>query len=139
LQTFDFHGVIGQHAHRQDAQILEDEGGRRILTLVGFVPYHQIGIDGVIAHILEVIGPQLVEDTDPASLLAQVDQNPSTFFGDHMHGLMQLRPTVATQRAQDIAGETFGVHTHQHILASGDIADEQDEMFLIIQVARIQI
>jgi hypothetical protein len=51
---------------------------------------------------------------------------------------MQLRPTVAAQGAQDIAGETFGVHPHQHILASGDVADEQDEMLLIIQVARIQ-
>ena len=78
-----FMGIIGQHAYRQDAQILEDEGCRRILTLVGFVPDHQIGIDGVIAHILVVIGPQLVEDADPAALLAQVDQNASTFFGDH--------------------------------------------------------
>ena len=51
---------------------------------------------------------------------------------------MQLRPTVAAQGTQDIAGETFGVHTDQHVWASGDIADEQDEMLLIIQVARVQ-
>ena len=68
LQTFDFHRIIGQQAHLQERPVLEDELPPQ--THVAFVPHHEIGIDGVIAHILVVIGPQLVEDADPAALLA---------------------------------------------------------------------
>src|SRR5687768_18558052 len=44
--------------------------------------------------------------------------------------LMQLRPAIATPRAEHVARQAFAVHAHEHVLLSGHVAFNQCEMIL---------
>ena len=52
---------------------------------------------------------------------------------------MQLIPTVAPARSEDIAGETLAVHAHQCRLVFIDLAFHEREMMLPIEFRAIQM
>ena len=41
----------------------------------------------------------------------------------------QLRPAVAAQRAEDVAGQAFGVHPDQYVVAVAEVAGDQRDVF----------
>ena len=63
--------------------------------------------------ILQVIRFDLVQQTDTAAFLTQVQQYASTFFSNTLQRFLQLKATITTQREQRIAGQTLGVNTRQ--------------------------
>ena len=87
-----------------------------------------------ISLVLEVIGLQFVDQTDAAAFLTDVKQHPAAFLVHHFHGLVQLIPAVASQGAENVAGQAFGVNPDQNRLFGIDLAFNQGNMLQILHV-----
>ena len=95
-----------------------------VLAGIGREPERQVGVDGVGALVLQLVGAQLLQQADaPALVPADVQHNargpPSTTARKRR---VQLRAAVAAQRAEHVTGQALGVHPHQHVLAVADVA-----------------
>ena len=78
---------------------------------------------------MERIGAQFVGETDAAPFLAQIEQCAAAGRADQPQGFAQLRPAVAFEAAEDIAGQTFAVQPHQRRLTT-EGPDQQRDMLL---------
>src|SRR3546814_16793397 len=65
--------------------------------------------DLVIALILQRIGAQLVDEPDPAALLPQIEQHVPSRVGHRMERGVELRPALAFEYAEQVAGQAFAV------------------------------
>ena len=89
----------------------------------------KVGVDRVEPAILELVGAQLVGQPDPAALLAKIEQYAAAGLTDQPQRLLQLRPAIAFEAAEHIAGQTLTVQTHQRRPAA-ERADQQRDMIL---------
>ena len=65
-----------------------------------------------------MVGLQLRHQTNASAFVtAHVENDAAPCLVDHAHGVVQLLTAVAAARSQCVAGEAFGVHTHEDILA----------------------
>lgn len=81
-----------------------------------------VGLDSVVALILEVVGAELLAQADAASLVAaEVHDHAAAGLLDQPQRQVQLLAAVAARRAQDVACQTLGVHPHQHVLAVANV------------------
>ena len=79
-------------------------------------PELQVGVDGVVALLLEVVGAELVGEPDAAALVAaQVDDDAGALLGDEPQRLVQLRAAVAAQRSEDVPGQALGVDPDEDV------------------------
>ena len=106
--------VVGQDADRTEAQVNEDLGANAVVAKIGRETELEVGVDGVVALLLKLVGLQLVEQPDPPALLREVEQNPLPLLFDHSERCGQLVAAVASHRLKQIAGETFGVQSCEH-------------------------
>ena len=60
------------------------------------MPKLQVGIDGIKAQVLQVVGAQLIEQADPSPFLAKIDQHSAAGLTNPAQRLLQLGSTVAT-------------------------------------------
>ena len=65
----------------------------------------------------------------PRPFLAQVEQDPAAGRADDLQRLLELRPAIAFQRAEHVAGQAFAVQPDQRRLAA-ERADHQRDMLL---------
>src|SRR5690606_17421241 len=99
-----------------------DLGADAVLAAVDWEPEGEVGVDGVVPRILEAIGPQLVPESDsPAFVATEIDDHAPTLLGDAGQRSVELWPTVAAERTEDVAGEALAVHPHQHRLLACDL------------------
>ena len=76
----------------------------------------------------------------PAALVAaEVHDDAEVFLGDASDGVFELRATVAAQRAEHVAGETFGVHAHQHVVFALHRAAYKREVLLAVEQALVDV
>ena len=67
--------VVRHEAHGRDAEVDQHLGADAVLAAVDGEPLLQVGVDGVVALLLELVGPDLVAEADAAALVAaQVDR-----------------------------------------------------------------
>ena len=123
-------GVVGDEAHFGDADAAEDLCAHAVVALVSFMAEVQVGLDGVHAFVLQLVGVDLVHQPDAAALLVEVDHHAAPFFFDHAHSHVELLAAVAAQGAEDVARHAGGVYTHQHgfVGAFADVAFDQRRM-----------
>ena len=115
--------VVRHQAHRRDAEIDEDLRADAVLTGVGREPEVLVRLDRVAALVLERVRPQLVPEPDPTTLVtAQVDDDALALGRDLFERLVELQPAVAAQRPEHVTGEALGVHPHEHVRLTGDVA-----------------
>ena len=105
-------------------------GCRLVDPLVGVVAQHLVGIDRVELGILQTIGPQLVDQTDAAPLLGQIEQHPGALATNLLNRAAQLRSAIAAQRPEQIAGEAFRVEADQGRGVERRPADGDGQMLL---------
>ena len=68
---------------------------RAVVALVGLVAEGQVGVDGVEALILQVVGPQFIAQADAAAFLRQIEQHAVAFGGDQVERQAQLLSAIA--------------------------------------------
>lgn len=82
-----------------------------------------VGLDGVVAVVLEVVGAELLAEADAAALVAaEVDEDAAAGLVDELHRQVQLVAAVAAGGAEDVAGQALGMDPHQDVLAVADVA-----------------
>ena len=73
-----------------------------------------VGLHGVAALVLQVVGAELLAEPDaPALVAAQVDHRADSFRGDRRQGLLQLSAAIAAQRTEDVSRQALGVHPYK--------------------------
>ncbi|CUQ63165.1 Uncharacterised protein [Segatella copri] len=70
-----------------------------------------IGVNGIVAFFLKLVGCNLVHQTDAASFLLHVDNNSLSCLVYHLHSLVELLTAVTTLAAQDVASSARRVNT----------------------------
>ena len=97
-------------------EVGEDLRPDAVVARVGRQPEVEVRVDGVAAAVLQPVGGELVHQADaPALVAAQVDHDAAALVGDGAQRCVQLRPAVAAQRAEDVAGQALGVQPDQHV------------------------
>ena len=98
LEAAVLHRVVGHEAHRGDPEVDEDLGTDAVLAVVHRQAQLQVGVDRVVALLLEVVRPQLVRQPDASPFVAaQVDDDAGPLLGDEPQCLGQLGTAVAAQ------------------------------------------
>ena len=77
-----------------------------------------------------MVSLELADETDTATLLAQIQQNAAAVGGDFSQGGFQLRTAVAALTEQRIPGQAFRMQSCQHRAAISDVAKRQCKMLL---------
>ena len=104
LQSHALLRVVGHEAHLVHAKVAEHLRAAAIVALVGLESEVSVGIDGVVALLLlELVGGNLVHQSDAAALLLHVDEHTLALLVDHLHGLVELVAAVAALRSKDVA------------------------------------
>ena len=86
-----------------------------------------VGLDRVLALVLELVGAHLVEEPDPAPLLPHVDEDAAPLGLDPLQGLVELEPAIAAARVEDVARQALGVHADQHGRVAGHRAHHEGQ------------
>ena len=120
-------GVVGEHAGASDPGGLEDLHGLEEVTAVDWQAQPAVGLYGVVALVLQHVGPELWHQPDTPTLVAGgVHQRSPALGDDPPHCQLQLGTAVAAERAERVAGEAGGMQADQHVAAVPDLAvDEQ--------------
>ena len=93
----------------------------------------QVGVDGVVALLLEVVGPELVGQADAPALVApQVDDDPVPSSAMSRSASWQLGPAVAAQRAEDVAGQALGVDPDEHVALARQVPLHDGQVVLAV-------
>ncbi|MNC27763.1 hypothetical protein D3C75_759490 [compost metagenome] len=108
-----------------------------VIPQVGREAQLQIGIHSVQPFFLQLVSPQLVDQADTSAFLAHVEQHTSARSFNLAQRRFKLRAAVAAVGMEHIAGEAFGMHTHQHRIIARDIAFDQGNMLLVVHLIRI--
>ncbi len=142
VQAHPLGRVVGQQPHRPDTQVDQNLRADAVVAGVGRQAEFQVRVDGVVAGVLQLIGLQLVHQTDAAALVpAHVEHHAAAFAGHHRHRGVQLRTAVAAPGAEHVTGQAFRVHPDQHVVAvtgrAGDVAADQRDVLDVLVDARV--
>jgi hypothetical protein len=105
LQGRDLQGVVGVDGDLRDAELLQHLGREVEAALVEAEAQHLVGVIGVPALALQLIGAHLVGDAVAAPFLVQIKQHASAVLGHEAHRPAQLVAAVAFQASEQVAGE----------------------------------
>ena len=84
-----------------DAEVAQDLGGGAVVAGVGGQPEVEVGVDGVAAAVLQLVGLQLGDQADAAALVAaQVDHDAAALLDDPRQRLVELGAAVAALRSR---------------------------------------
>ena len=111
------------------AEVGEDLRAVAVVAGVGRQPELEVGVDRVAAVVLQRVGAQLVQQPDPAALVAaQVDTTPRPSSATARSAASSCGAAVAAQRAEHVAGEALRVHPHEHVAAVAESAGHQRDV-----------
>ena len=116
FQADTLDGVVRDETNLADAHLTKYLGTNAILAFVGTEAEVYVGIDCVVALLLELVGGYLVHQSYAATFLAEIDDEAFALLLDHAHRLVELLAAIATLAAEDVARHAAGVHAHQHRL-----------------------
>ena len=88
---------------------------------------------------MKAVGTQLVDQANTAAFVAAQVNHDTAIGVDLFHGCIQLRATLALERAHGFTGEALGVQAHQHPLPglarnNGDVISAGGSITVGVQV-----
>src|ERR1700730_14265535 len=101
-------GPVGAAGHREHGV------GDAVVALVVVEAERGVGVDGVEPLLLELIGAHLVDETDPAPFLVEVENHAAAGLVEPRHSELELIAAVAAARAEHVAGEAGGGQPPPH-------------------------
>ena len=120
-QALDLVRVVREQGHGTDLEQTDDVRRGPVLPGVAGKTQPRIGVHRVRAQVLQVVGLELVEQTDAPPLLTQVDDRAGLLPLDVLQALLQLLAAVAAQGGPDVAGVALRVDPHRAVLPAVDI------------------
>src|SRR3546814_3624735 len=82
-------------------------------------------VDRIEPLILKRIGTQLVQKPDTAPFLTEIEQDAAARCRHRVERCMKLRPAIAFERAEDVAGEAFRMQAHKRRCVMGRRRSEE--------------
>src|SRR5690606_26297055 len=132
LEADDLPWVVREEPDRREPQIQEDLRANPEVPEIRLEAERFVRLNRVLALILERVRADLVREPDPPSLLTQVDDGALALLLDPAHRGVELLAAVAAERVEDVARQTFGVHSDEHVLLPRDVAlDERDVLAVV--------
>src|SRR5438067_7782342 len=86
LEAVDLLRVVRHQAHLAHAAVPQDLSADPVVAQVGFEPELVVRLDRVVPVVLQIVGAQLVDETDAAPFLVEVDEHTLSGFVDHLQG-----------------------------------------------------
>src|SRR6266571_7975718 len=120
--------IVRQQTNGRQPQHREDLVADAVVAHVRLEAELEVRLDRIEAVLLQLVGTQLVEQTDPTPLLCHVQEYTAFLGRDAPHRLVELLTAIATERVEDVARETLGVHADEHVLLAVDIAPHERQV-----------
>src|SRR2546427_11416489 len=120
--------IVGDQPDLVQPQLHQDLRADPVVPQVRLEAERQVGLDGVLAFVLQLVRPQLVHQADAAPLLVQVQEHPLPHLLDHLQRVMELLAAVAAKRPEHIGREASGMHADQDLVIRFDRALDQRDV-----------
>src|ERR1700722_18684904 len=121
--------IVRQKADPPDVEIAQDRDRQTEIPVVRLESEGPIGLNGVDAGVLQLIGLQLRHQADASTLLIFVNHHATPFIGDSLQGHCKLVATIAGQRAQRLAGEALRMKAQQRPVLAQIAHDNRERRF----------
>ena len=125
--------VVGQQPQALYTQLPQDLRAGVIFSLVPLESQRQVGFQGVHPLLLQLVGPELVDQADAPPFLAHIQEDAPSLLLDLGHGGGQLLAAVTAEGAEGVAGEALGVDPAEDVLAVADVPLDQGDVVLSVQ------
>ena len=91
--------IVGHQPDFAETKQSQDLGGGKIDPLIGVETQLLVGVDGIEAPVLELVGPELVAQTNTAALLRKVQQDTGAGGGDFLDRALKLVSAITPKGA----------------------------------------
>src|SRR6185503_9817629 len=141
-------GVVGEEPHPADAEVVEDLRAGPVLADVGGETELQVGLDGVVALVLELVRLELLDQADAAAFLPDVEEDAALLAGDEGERGFHLLAALAAERVEDVAREAFGVdpdgdglvlHYRLAVLVGADVAHAEGDVEIFVDLRLVEV
>ena len=82
FQADTFHGIVSDEANFADSHLPKYLGSYAVFAFVGTEAEMYVGIDRIVALLLELVGGNLVHEPDASTFLAEIDDEAFAFFDE---------------------------------------------------------
>ena len=127
-------GIVGHQTQLLCTQSNQNLCTHAIFTQIRGKAQLDVGIYRIIALLLQLIGTQLVNQTDTTAFLTQVQQQTAAFLVNGLKCCSQLLAAVTACRTKGITGQALRVYTAEHRLTICNITHGQGNMMLAGQL-----
>jgi len=139
LQPHDLARIVGDQPDLAQPEVAENLRADPIIPQIGREPQMLVRLHGVHPRFLERIGVDLTFQADAPPLLPHVKNDTPALAGHHVHGPVKLSPAVATQRAEDIAGQALAVDADHDRRQGVQFTDRQRDVVLPIDQGAVEL
>ncbi len=122
-------GVVAEQADTDGAKVAKNVRAGDVVPRVSGEAERLVCLDGVESLLLERVGSYLVEQADAAAFLAQIHEHAGSVLRDRAKRCGELRPAVAPQGPEDVAGETLRVNSDERRLGALNVAEYEGDLF----------
>ncbi len=119
--------IVGQQPHPGAAQHLQHARRHAVVALVVVEAQHRVGVDGVEASILELIGADLIGEAEPTAFLLQIKNN-AALRRKLWQREAQLIAAIATARAEHVPCQARRMEAHRDRLRAVGISDHDRDL-----------
>src|SRR5438067_6504019 len=116
FESNDFLRVVCQEAELAHTEIEKNLRAESVIAQVARVAQPGVGLDGVQSSLLQFVSVNFCRQPDAASFLTHVNQNAVAFLLDLPKRGVQLIATIASPRAEHVAGKTLTMDPHERWL-----------------------
>src|SRR3989441_1081697 len=134
LHPDDLPGIVRDEPDLVQPQLDQDLRAHAIVPKVRLEAQRQVGLDCVLAFVLQLVRAQLVHQADAAPFLVQVQEHALPRLLNHLQRAMELLAAIAAKRSEHIGGEAPGVHADQHLVVQFDRALDQRDVGAMVEV-----
>ena len=107
-------GIVGQNLHAGAAEDLQHPGGDAVIALVVVEAERCVGIQRVETFVLQLVGPHLVGEPQPATLLFEIQDDATPLFLEPDDRQSELIAAIATPRTEYIPGQASRMQPQGH-------------------------
>jgi len=129
--------IVGDGTDRLQPKIEQDLRTDPVVAEVGLESESLVCLDRVAALILELVGLELVEQSDSSTFLIEVDDQSLSFLRDHPQRGVELPAAIAAQGMEYIAREALGVHAHQYAVVWANVTKDEGDVLMLVDVVAV--
>ena len=114
IQLINLVGVVTHQGNTSYSNGLEHLSGDVVGPSISRQAKLEVGIQGVVPLVLQVVGLDLIVQTDTATFLAEIHQGSPPTFGDLPESGVELGAAITAKTAKGVACQAFRVYRVSH-------------------------